>query len=56
MTIETLSLLQKTLCKDAQRMPTGEMAIEQALLICMNEAVMVLSEIAIELKQARMKE
>jgi len=56
MTIETLDLLQKQKRKDAQRMPCSSVSIEQASMVLLNEAVILLTEICIELKQARMHE
>ena len=54
MTIETLTLLQNA--KRKSIMPTGEIGLFQAILERLTETVILLTEICIELKQARMHE
>ena len=53
MTIETLEILQRQ--KKREPIPSGS-NIDQAVLFTLNEAVVLLAEICIELKQWRMHE
>ena len=53
MTIESLEILQRQ--KKKEPIPSGS-NIEQALLFTLNQAVILLTEICIELKQWRMHE
>ena len=56
MTIELLERIQRQKLKDATSMPISAGSIDQASLILLNEAVVLLTEICIELKQWRMHE
>ena len=56
MTIEQLEIMQKQKRQDAQRIPARADSIDQGMLILANETVILLTEICIELKQARMRE
>ena len=56
MTIEQLEIMQKQKRQDGQRMPSGAVSLDQAMVLALTETVMLLTEICIELKQSRMHE
>ena len=56
MTIEQLEIMQKQKRQDAQRMPFSATGLDQAMVLALTDTVVLLTEICIELKQARMHE